>query len=251
MNNERFQVITPNHTDYRNLVRGLTKEIWPEFMLHDAVANELWHELLDRFAEYQLALYDTQNNRVAAMGNSFPLRWDESLENLPDDGWDWVFLKAVQDHKQGLIPNIHCAIQIIIRPDYQGLGLSALSVEAVRSVTKSRGFQSLIIPIRPSEKHKYPLTTLDDYVNWKTEKGLPFDRWLRVHARAGGKIIKVCHKSKTIRGTRSEWKKWTGMQFPQTGQYVIDGALNPIEISIEKDEGVYIEPNVWIVHEIG
>jgi len=251
MNNERFQVITPNHTNYRNLVRGLTKEIWPEFMLHDAVANELWHELLDRFAEYQLALYDIQNNRVAAMGNSFPLRWDEPLENLPEGGWDWAFLKAVRNHKQGVVPNIHCAIQIIVRPDYQGLGLSALAIEAVRSVTKSRGFQLLIIPIRPSEKHKYPLTSLDDYINWKTEKGLPFDAWLRVHLRVGAKIIKVCHESKTIRGTRAEWGKWTEMRFPQNGQYIIDGALNPMEMNIEKDEGVYVEPNVWIIHEVG
>jgi hypothetical protein len=32
---------------------------------------------------------------------------------------------------------------------------------------------------------------------------------------------------------------------------VVTGALNPIEINVEKDEGVYIEPNVWIVHEVG
>ena len=40
------------------------------------------------------------------------------------------------------------------------------------------------------------------------------------------------------------------MKFPQSGRYIIEGALNPIEIDIEKDEGVYIEPNVWIVHEV-
>jgi len=251
MNNESFQVITPNHADYRNLVRGLTKEIWPEFMLHDAVANELWHELLDRFAEYQLALYDTQNNRAAGMANSFPLRWDTPLENLPEGGWDWVFRKAVQNDKQGLSPNIHCAIQIILRPDYQGQGLAAPMVEAVRAVTKSKGLRSLIIPIRPSDKHKYPLTRLDDYITWRTRQGLPFDPWLKVHMRAGGKIIKVCHESKTIRGTRAEWEKWTAMKFPQSGQYIIDGALNPMEMNLEKDEGVYIEPNVWIVHEVG
>src|SRR5262245_52909205 len=137
MNNERFQVITPNHKDYRNLVRGLTKEIWPEFMLHDAVANELWHELLDRFAEYQLALYDAQNKRIAGMANSFPLRWDEPFEELPEGGWDWAFRKAVEDHKQNTTPNLHCAIQIILRPDYQGQGLSAPMVEAVCAVTRS------------------------------------------------------------------------------------------------------------------
>jgi hypothetical protein len=40
------------------------------------------------------------------------------------------------------------------------------------------------------------------------------------------------------------------LKFPQSGEYIIYGALNPIEMNIEKDEGTYIEPNVWIVHEI-
>jgi hypothetical protein len=27
--------------------------------------------------------------------------------------------------------------------------------------------------------------------------------------------------------------------------------LNPMEMNVEKDDGIYIEPNVWMVHEIG
>lgn len=251
MSVERFQVITPSHANYRDLVRGLTKEVWPEFMLHDVVANENWHELFDRFSEYQLALYDTQNSRVAGMGNSFPLRWDDRPENLPEGGWDWAFQEAIKQHKQGVDPNVHCAIQIVVRPDYQSQRLSAPMVEAVRAVTEAKGLGSLIIPIRPSEKHKYPLTSLDDYVTWTTEQGLPFDAWLRVHVRTGARIIKVCHESKTIRGTRAEWEEWTGMKFPQSGEYIIPNALNPIEMSVEKDGGTYLEPNVWIVHQVG
>jgi GNAT superfamily N-acetyltransferase len=252
MDTDRFQVITPStREDYRNLVRGLTKIAWPEFMLHDQVANDLWHELLDRFPEYQLALYDTENKRAAAMGNSFPLRWEGPLENLPEGGWDWAFIEAVKDHKQGVSSNFHCAIQIVIHPDYRGQGLSAPMIEAVRSVTSAKSLQSLIIPIRPNEKSKYPLFSIDDYITWKTEEDLPFDPWIRVHARLGGKIIKPCHESKTIRGTRAESEAWTKMKFPQSGQYPVPGALVPIEMNLEKDEGVYIEPNVWMAHEVG
>ena len=71
MNTERFQVInSKTRADYRELVRGLTRIVWPEFMLHDAVANENWHELLERFADFQFALYDSERDRVAGMGNS-------------------------------------------------------------------------------------------------------------------------------------------------------------------------------------
>jgi GNAT superfamily N-acetyltransferase len=250
MSSDRFQVITPIHPGYRDLVRGLTKEVWPEFMLHDRVANDNWRELFDRFSEYQLALYDTENDRVAGMGNSFPLRWDGKLKELPEGGWDWAFQEAVQNHRQGIKPNLHCAIQIVVRPDYRSQGLSGPMVQAVRALTKSQGLRSLIIPLRPSEKHKYPLVSLDDYSTWKTQQGLPFDPWLRVHVRAGARTIKVCHESKTIRGTRAEWEKWTSMKFPQSGQYIIYGALNPIEINVEKEQGLYVEPNVWIVHEV-
>jgi GNAT superfamily N-acetyltransferase len=250
MSSERFQVITPAHPDYRNLLRGLTKEAWPEFMLHDAVANEHWHELLDRFADYQVALYDTEKDCVAGMGSSFPLRWDDRLENLPEDGWDWVFQEAVRNHKDGVTPNFHCAIQIVLRHEYQGQGLSRPMVEAVRSVTKSKRLPALIIPLRPSEKHRYPLMSLDNYITWQTDEAEPFDPWLRVHIRAGARVIKVCHESKTIRGSRAEWEEWTGMKFPQSGEYIISGALNPIDMDVEKDEGIYIEPNVWIVHEV-
>lgn len=251
MKQDRFRVITPTgDIDYRNLVRGLTKIVWPEFMLHDQVANELWHELLDRFADYQLALYDTQNNRVAAMGNSFPMRWDDTLENLPETGWDWAFAEAVRNHREGISPNVHCAIQIIIHPDYQGQRLSAPIIESVRAVTASNRLPALIIPLRPSEKSKYPLISLDDYLTWTNEAGLPFDPWLRAHARLGARIVKACHESKIIRGTRAEWEAWTQMKFPQSGRYVIPGALVPIEMNVEKDEGVYVEPNVWIVHEV-
>ena len=252
MEKNRFQVINPlTHASYRNLVRGMTKAAWPEFMLHDQVANELWHELLDRFPEYQLALYDPDQNRAAAMGNSFPLRWDGALEDLPEGGWDWSFAKAVNDHKQGASPNYHCAIQVIIHPDYQGQGLSTPMIKAMRALTKTKDLHALIIPIRPNEKSKYPLISLDDYITWQTEEGLPLDAWLRVHTRLGGKIIKVCHDSKLIRGTRAEWETWTNMRFPQSGEYVIPNALVPIQMDVEKDEGLYVEPNVWIVHEIG
>src|SRR5688500_7831472 len=139
MNTERFQVITPSsRADYRELVRGLTKAAWPEFMLHDQVANELWHELLDRFADYQLALYDQENKRVAAMGNSFPLKWNDSLEKLPEAGWDWAFVEAVNNHKQKLSPNMQCAIQVVIRADYQGHGLSTKVLQALRVIGESK-----------------------------------------------------------------------------------------------------------------
>lgn len=249
MNFSRFKIISPMELDdYRQQAGDIAEASWPEFMMHDAVANENWHELFERFNEYQFALLDTESGRMAAIANSLPFHWDQPLEELPERGWDWVFLKAVEDHKNGKRPNIQSAIQINIHPAYQGQSLSTGMVQAMREIAKSKGFENLVAPVRPTQKSSYPLTSIDDYITWTTEEGLPFDAWLRVHARLGGRILKPCHEAMTIRGTRIEWQEWTGMRFPQTGSYIIPGALNPIEMNLEKEEGIYIEPNVWMVH---
>jgi GNAT superfamily N-acetyltransferase len=251
MDSSRFKMILPQDVDdYRRQAGDIGDAAWPEFMMHDAVANENWHELFDRFSEYQFALFDTQKDCMAAMANSLPFRWAHPLQDLPEGGWDWVFLQAIEDHKAGVTPNVQSAIQIAIRPDYQSQGLSGHMVEAMRGIAKSRGFKNMVAPVRPNQKSRYPLTSIDDYIQWRNGDGLPFDAWLRVHARLGAKILKPCHEAMTIRGTRAEWETWTGLKFPQSGPYYIPGALNPMEMNFEKDEGLYIEPNVWMVHTI-
>lgn len=251
MDTSRFQFIKPGDLpDYRDRAGDISEAAWPEFMLHDAVANEHWHELFDRFGEYQFALMDMETNRMAAMGNSLPFYWDKDISELPEGGWDWVFLKAVNDHQNGVAPNIQSAIQIAIHPDYRSQGLSTDMIYTMRAIGESRGFKHLVAPVRPNQKSKYPLISIDDYIKWTTDEGLPFDAWLRVHARVGARIIKPCHEAMTIRGTRANWEEWTGMKLPQSGKYYIPGALNPMDMDIEKDEGVYVEPNVWMVHQI-
>jgi GNAT superfamily N-acetyltransferase len=251
MNANRFQIIRPHDLpDYRERAGEITDAAWPEFMLNDPIANENWHELFDRFTDYQFAMLDTEKDRMAAMANSLPFCWDQPLHDLPEGGWDWVFLKAIEDHKQGTQPNIQSAIQIAIHPDYQSQGLSSRMILAMRAIGQSKGFRDLVAPVRPSQKSKYPLISIDDYIKWKNGEGLPFDAWLRVHVRAGARIIKPCHQAMTISGTPADWAEWTGMKFPQSGRYVVPGALNPIEMNLDKDEGVYVEPNVWLVHKL-
>src|SRR6266498_136532 len=131
MNANRFQLITPNDlADYRDRAGEISDFSWPEFMLHDPIANENWHELFDRFSDYQFALLDKETDRMAAMGNSLPFWWDKDISDLPEGGWDWVFLKAIEDHKNGVKPNIQSAIQIAILPEYQSQGLSTKMVLA-------------------------------------------------------------------------------------------------------------------------
>jgi GNAT superfamily N-acetyltransferase len=246
-----LKLITPaNHPEYRRLVAPLAEACWPEFMLHDPVADEYWGQLFEQFSEYQFGLLDEKTQRGAAMGNSVPLCWGRDLSDLPERGWDWAFQQAAEDRRAGREPNLQCAIQVAIEPAYRGRGLSIQMVQAMRMIGKAKGFDRLIAPVRPSQKAQYPLSDIDQYVRWTDAQGQPFDAWLRVHARTGAKIVKVCHESMTITGTLKEWHSWTGLIFPESGPYYLPGGLNPMQVDVASDRGVYVEPNVWMVHEL-
>jgi GNAT superfamily N-acetyltransferase len=97
---------------------------------------------------------------MAAMGNSLPFCWEGELSDLPEGGWDWVFLKAVEDHTNGVTSNIQSAIQIAMHPDYQSQGLSTKMVQAMRGIAKSKGFKHLVAPVRPNQKSNIRLSVL-------------------------------------------------------------------------------------------
>ena len=54
----------------------------------------------------------------------------------------------------------------------------------------------------------------------------------------------------TVKAAISSWENWTGMKFPQNGEYIVPKALNPVKIFLEQDLGLYIEPNVWVQHDL-
>ena len=222
-------------------------EVWPEFMLHDTVANAYWMRFIEAFKKFQLLIMD--ENEILAVINTVPLHFDENINILPDEGWDWGVSKSVSDFETGKQPNILMGVQIVVNKNHQRKGFSSLAVREMSDLARRNGFDKLILPVRPSEKHKYPLIPMEDYIQWKNEDGLPFDNWLRVHIKAGGCIVKVCSKAMHIPGTIDEWKEWTELDFPGSGSYVVPGALNPVLIDTESNEGIYIEPNVWILHE--
>jgi hypothetical protein len=63
-------------------------------------------------------------------------------------------------------------------------------------------------------------------------------------------MLRVAPRSLDVRGTVAEWEQWTGMAFPESGDYVVPGALVPVTIDRDRDEGRYVEPNVWMRHPV-
>ncbi len=228
-------------------MNDLSVAAWPTFMLQDPISTQHWGRLNSSFPQCQVAM--VEDDRVIGQGNTIPIAWDGQAQDLPDEGWDWAFLRGVEGADRGTKPTTLVGLQIVLDPSCQGRGLAAQFVSHFRQVAETMGMDRLIIPLRPILKHLYPLTPIDRYITWM-RGDLPFDPWLRVHVRAGARLIKACHRSMTITGSVAQWEEWTQMSFPESGSYVIPRALIPVEIDCEKDEGIYVEPNVWAEHTV-
>ena len=211
------------------------RRAWPEIVFHDAISNAYWGRLYEECPEFQFALVGDEGG-VLAEGNSIP------VSGLPP-GWRDAFTNGFGDGE----PDRLCAIAILIDPDRQGGGLSKVMLEHMRGLAAARGWD-LFAPVRPTLKYRYPLTPIERYMEWRRGDGLPFDPWLRAHERAGAEILGPAPDSLVSEGTVAELEEWCGLQFPDSGSYVVEGALVPVEIDREHDRGSYREPNVWMRH---
>ena len=223
--------------------RGELGAAWEEFMYHDAVANVHWNRQYEEFPDLQLFLLD-EEDRLLAESNAVPIPFGPG--ELPDDGWD----AALEQAFSGGPATAVSAIAITIGVEQRGKGLSRTMLDAMRQAVAARGLSDLVAPVRPSQKHVYPLTAMERYVEWRRDDGKLHDAWLRTHEQAGAELIKVAPLSMRISGSVGDWESWTGMRFPDTGTYIVPGALTPVEIDRERDEGVYVEPNVWMHHRV-
>jgi GNAT superfamily N-acetyltransferase len=227
-------------------IASMQVPLWPEFMYHDEVLERLFGRVIAEYPEFQFYAWDTEREEVVGVGNALPATWDGRADTLPDDGIDAVVEARFSDDPPA--PNVLSALQILIAPEYRGQALSSRMIQRMGEIGQAHGLDTLIAPVRPNLKHSYPLTPIERYVEWRRADGTRFDPWLRTHERLGAEIAKVAPTSSRVPGSVGQWEEWTEMAFPESGSYVVPGALVPVEIDRERDEGLYVEPNVWMVH---
>ncbi len=222
--------------------RRALPDVWPEFLLHDPVINVHIGKLSTQFPELQVFLYDPDADRLLAEANTVPVRWDGTIEV---GGVDWAMRQCFEE---GGTPTTLCAVQVMIASAAQGRGFSRMLLQRMTELAARHGFDALIAPVRPTLKHRYPLTPIERFIEWRRDDGDLLDPWLRTHERLGATILGVAAESMVIEAARSTWRGWTGMEFPDDGTYVVPGALVPVEFS--GDRGSYVEPNVWMRHPL-
>ena len=216
-------------------------------MLESPISYDRWHLLYERFGGFQFWLVDEATDEILAEGNSLPVRLD--LADLPDRGWEYVVEHATSGDEE---PTLVSAIQVLVDRNRHGSGLSAIMLGEMRRIAHAAGFGDLVAPVRPSLKSRYPLTPMRRVRHaGRPPRGCRSTRGSACTRGPGRRSRRSVPESMIIPGTVADWEEWTGMRFPASGTYVVPGALQPVEIDVEADRGVYVEPNVWMHHRTG
>ncbi|SEF24895.1 hypothetical protein SAMN05421837_102914 [Amycolatopsis pretoriensis] len=187
-----------------------------------------------------------EDGRPVARGVMVPFR---GRGTLPARGWDEVAVWATEDALDDVTPDTACALEIAVHPEHQARGHSRTVLEGMRAA--AAGMDSLVIPVRPPDKAAVPSSSMRDYAAETRADGLPADRWLRTHVRAGGRIEGVASCSATVQAPLEDWRRWTGLPFADDGLVLVPGALAPVFVSTVHNFAVYVEPNVWVSHRVG
>jgi GNAT superfamily N-acetyltransferase len=212
---------------------------FPEFMNHNAMGWKYWGRLYDEFPAFQLALVDDG----ALIGELHALPVPVMGDELPQ-GWDEAFERGMEAGRG----NVLSLLAISVDPARRGGGVATRLLEAARTAAGAEGLESVIAPVRPTLKERYPLIPIEQYVEWRRDDGRHFDPWIAVHERAGGAIVRPAPRSMRIEAPVAEWEEWTQMRFPGDGTYVVPGMLATLEVHDEV--GTHVEPNVWLRHSV-
>ena len=78
----------------------------------------------------------------------------------------------MQEADAGQQPTSLVGLQIVIAPEHQGKRLSTEMVQKLKDIAAQINLKRVIIPVRPTLKHKYPLTPIEQYIN-----GNPGQTW--------------------------------------------------------------------------
>lgn len=168
------------------------------------------------------------------------LRWDGTVEGAPAAGAGEAVTRAGEDGADTL-----AVLDVTVAFGARGRGVGRAVMAELDARRREQGLARTLLLLRPHRKVDYPLLPFDRYVSFATSDGEPFDPWLRVAWRLGYRPVRAVQRSLRGRADLASWERWLGLAVPGSGPYLVDGAIKPAVIEIERGEGRYREPHLW------
>ena len=230
--------------DLRAAVDRLHMEHWPEWFLGDEVMRRLWPRLLGERADWQFLFVDDRD-QLCGVAHAAAICWDGTAADLPR-GWDDALERTFAS--DGREPDTLVGFAGVIDERVARRGLSMALILGFKTLAARRGLARVALPIRPTGKSEHPEIPFAEWCARRRPDGTAEDAWIRMHERAGGKILGIEEHSQRVVAPIEEWERWTGRSLRGETEAQVPGSLGPVRLDQAAGIGVYDEPCLWFDH---
>lgn len=209
--------------------------------------------IAERFPTTQLLVRDGRGD-IAATVTANRVNWDGDPASLTT--WDDVAGGEVagSDYTATYVPtgNTLCLMSMNVDPIIQGERLAPKLLEGMRDVAKELGVQHLISSFRPSGFGDYKLRhgqiSFEEYCRLTREDGEPLDPWLRSTSRLRMQPLRIEEQSMKVTVPLDTFQEYQQSYNPHKWKEVTEGRWECGETgtwTVQRDQAVYVEPNLW------
>lgn len=243
-------------------VTSLADNVWPEFLtmkpdLEIIVPHEPYQ--YDRYNQQRYFIWgirEIESNRLVACINSLSIDTHKEQEVFDQGGWQWALRASLEDEQV----NTLCLTSVTVAREFRGLGFATLLVCSAKEQAKSLKFHNLLVPVRPTEKHRFPELSLEQYLtpfyqlnsqdNDFLDKEKFYDPWIKLHLKQGATLLNICEQSMVITASIRWWEERTNTSIAQLSEIHFPLGLVPLKIDQKNNMATYAEPNIWMKYSI-
>ncbi|MFA9430504.1 hypothetical protein [Egicoccus sp. AB-alg2] len=223
-------------------VRAVESQQVPPFL---AALTARHRDHLDRVATATQLVRLDQRSEVLAVVRAVPVTWDGTAAGAPAGGAGDGVDRATTAAEQGDADTL-AVLDVTVAAAARGRGIGRGVLAELPRLAARLELSRLLVLVRPHGKRHHPLVPFARYVAATDASGRPRDGWLAACWEQGLHPVRPVDRSLRARAPVRDWEGWYGRSFPTSGPYLVPGAIKPAVIELERDEGRYREPHLWM-----
>jgi GNAT superfamily N-acetyltransferase len=197
----------------------------------------------DRWPAFQWVAASADGEPLAVV-RAVPIRWDGTTHDAPGAGLGRLLGEA-NETDDGAADTL-AVVDLTVHPTHRGGGIGPRVLADLDARRAEAGSDRLLLLVRPHAKQHHPLVPFARYLTATDDVGRPRDGWLAAVWEAGFHPVRGVDRSLVARAPVAAWERWYGRSFPTSGPYLVPGAIKPAILELERDEGRYREPHLWV-----